>query len=120
MILNRTWKLLVGMVIALLLAVLSPWGSPRAMWATSPPPPGRAEVCQIVITMPGSDNTDDLLMLLDTRRSEVTSDLIAMKQNMEQYDAEGYGWQNVIDGSSALEPRPGSWLIGALRMACEE
>jgi uncharacterized lipoprotein YbaY len=69
--------------------------------------------------MPGSEATDALLTLLETSRAETVNNLATMKTNMDQYDAEGYGWQNVIDGSSALEPRPTSWLIGALRMACE-
>jgi hypothetical protein len=69
--------------------------------------------------MPGAQNTDELLALLDTSRSQVITDLLAMKRNMEQYEAEGYGWQNVIDSPGALEPQPGAWLIGALSMACE-
>jgi hypothetical protein len=76
-------------------------------------------VCAIVATMPGAQNTDELLALLDTSRSQVITDLLAMKRNMEQYEAEGYGRQNVIDSPGALEPQPGAWLIGALSMACE-
>jgi len=87
--------------------------------ASSPTPPTGEDVCAIVTTMPDAENTDELLTSLDTSRSQVTRDLIAMRSNMEQYDAEGYGWQNTIDDPSALEPRPGAWLIGALRMACE-
>jgi uncharacterized lipoprotein YbaY len=90
-----------------------------AAQAASPTPPDGDDVCAIVTAMPGAETTDELLSLLETTRSEVTSDLLTMSRNMEQYDAEGYGWPNVIDGSSALEPRPGSWLIAALRMACE-
>ena len=77
------------------------------------------DVCAIVISMPNAQNTNELLSLLKTSPHKVIKNLEAMKANMEQYDAEGYGWQNVIDGSSSLEPRPGSWLIGVLRMACE-
>ncbi|MGF1459248.1 MAG: YbaY family lipoprotein [Leptolyngbyaceae cyanobacterium] len=110
--------LAVGVVIALLAGV-SLLGHRLPAQAASPAPPTGNEVCAIVLTMPDASNTDELLASLDTSRSQVTSDLIAMKRNMEQYDAEGVGWQNAIDGSSALEPRPGAWLIGALRMACE-
>ena len=80
--------------------------------------PSGDDVCAIVTSMPGAKNTEELLSLLRTNRKEVIEDLEAMKANMKQYDAEGYGWQNVIDGSSTLEPRPSSWLIGALRMTC--
>ncbi|WP_157951164.1 hypothetical protein [Cyanothece sp. BG0011] len=88
--------------------------------AVSPTPPSSTEVCEIITSMTHAENTDKLLSLLDTNRSEITQKLIAMKRNMEQYEAEGYGWQNVLDSSSGLEPRPGSWLLGALRMACED
>jgi hypothetical protein len=81
--------------------------------------PSRAEVCAIVNTMPSGQNTNELLFLLKTNRQQLISDLKNMKKNMQQYEAEGYGWQNVIDGTNALEPQPGSWLIGALKMACE-
>ena len=88
--------------------------------STDSPMPSRAEVCALVQSMPRAADTDELLTLLDSDRPSIIRDLEAMKTNMEQYDSEGYGWQNVIDGSSALEPRPASWLIGALSMACEE
>ncbi len=81
--------------------------------------PSGEHVCAIVTSMPGAKNTEELLSLLRTNRKEVIEDLEAMKANMEQYEAEGYGWQNLIDGSSALESRPSSWLIGALRIACD-
>ncbi|WP_204139358.1 YbaY family lipoprotein [Halomicronema sp. CCY15110] len=42
-----------------------------------------------------------------------------MRSNMMQYDAEGYGWQNIIDSPDGLAPQPGAWLLGALRMVCE-
>lgn len=86
----------------------------------APLTPSRAEVCAIVTTMPSAEDTDGMLALLDTTRQEVIADLEAMRSNMQQYDAEGYGWQNTIDDPSALEPKPGAWLIGALRMACED
>jgi len=105
--------------IASLVSMASLLGQQLPAQAVSPTPPTGNEVCAIVTTMPDAENTDELLASLDTSRSQVTMDLIAMKRNMEQYDAEGYGWQNVIDGSSALEPQPGAWLIGALRMACD-
>jgi uncharacterized lipoprotein YbaY len=108
-----------GMAIATILSVLSPSGQRLPAQAATPTPPTGDDVCAIVTSMPDAENTDELLTSLDTSRSQVTMDLIAMRGNMEQYDAEGYGWQNVIDGSSALEPRPGAWLIGALRMACD-
>lgn len=87
--------------------------------AQEPVTPGQAEVCAVVTAMPDAADTDELLTLLDTDRAEVIADLEAMSRNMAQYNTEGYGWQNIIDGSSALEPVPGAWLIGALRMACE-
>lgn len=116
---RHLWMFLTGLAIATLLSVNAFWSQPQSAQAASPTPPARAEVCSTVTSMPDAEDTDEMLALLDTSRSQVTMDLIAMKSNMEQYDAEGYGWQNVIDGSSALEPQPGAWLIGALRMACE-
>ena len=110
---------IVGVAISTLFSFLSLEAQRLPVQAASPTPPTANDVCAIVTTMPGAENTDELLALLDTSRSQVTMDLLAMQRNMEQYDAEGYGWQNVIDGSSALEPKPGAWLIGALRMACE-
>ena len=80
--------------------------------------PSGEDVCDIVMSMPGAADTDELLDLLETSRPEIISDLTAMRRNMEQYDAEGYGWQNVMDGSSGLAPQPGAWMVGALRMAC--
>jgi len=111
--------IVVGMAIAMLVSIVSLLGQRLPAQAESPTPPTGSEVCAIVTTMPDAEDTDELLTSLDTSRSQVTSDLLAMKRNMEQYDAEGFGWQNVIDGSSSLEPQPGAWLIGALRMACE-
>lgn len=121
--LQKIWLFFVGLATAALLSLAfwsnQPLAAQTPLPAASPMPPSRAEVCAVVTTMPGAENTDGLLALLRTDRSQTISDLTAMKTNMGQYDAEGYGWQNIIDGSSALEPRPGSWLIGALRMACE-
>ncbi|MEO1067899.1 MAG: hypothetical protein AAFW95_02080 [Cyanobacteria bacterium J06638_6] len=85
----------------------------------TPTEPSRAEVCAIVTTMPDAEDTDRFLALLMTDRAQIISDLEATSSNMQQYDGEGYGWQNVIDSSGALPPQPGAWLIGALRMACE-
>lgn len=116
---QKLWMFSAGLVLALTLAITSLFRQPAPAVAASPTAPGSREVCAIVTTMPGAENTDDLLSLLSTSRQETISKLDAMKSNMAQYDAEGYGWQNTIDGSSALEPRPGAWLIGALRMACE-
>ncbi len=87
--------------------------------AASPTPPSRHQVCEIVNSMPMANNSDQFLALLKTDRYQVIKDLTALKSNMEQYDAEGYGWQNVIDRSSGLKPLPDAWLIGALRIACE-
>lgn len=61
-----------------------------------------------------------MLALLGSDRLQIIRDLEATAANMQRYDAEGLGWQNVINGSSALEPRPDSWLLGSLRMACED
>ncbi|NJL44642.1 MAG: hypothetical protein HC922_00595 [Leptolyngbyaceae cyanobacterium SM2_3_12] len=105
------------MAIALAMMPMSPSASP--VLANTPMPPSSAEVCAIVAAMPGTEDTDALLAMLDSSRTQVLDDLNAMGDNMERYDAENYGWQNVIDDSSALEPRPGAWMIGALRMACE-
>lgn len=111
----------VGLTLATLPAftVLTIQSGPARADAHESPTPSSEEVCAIVTAMPGAEDTDKLLDLLDTERSQVITDLEAMSSNMAQYDAEVYGWQNVIDGSSALEPVPGAWLIGALRMACE-
>ncbi len=109
----------VGVAISVLVSSISLLGDRQPAQAATPTPPTGNEVCAIVTTMPDAEDTDELLASLDTSRSQVTMDLATMKRNMEQYDAEGYGWQNVIDGSSALDPQPGAWLIGALRMACE-
>lgn len=105
--------------VTMALVVLSFSIHPPAVQAVSPTPPSRDEVCAIVMTMPNAENTDQLLSLLKTRRSEIVKDLVSLKSHMEQYDAEGYGWQNVINSPNALDHRPTSWLIGALRMACE-
>ena len=111
--------IVIGVVMSSLFSFASLSGPRQPVRAASPTPPTSSEVCAIITTMPDAEDTDELLASLDTSRSQVTMDLLAMQRNMEQYDAEGYGWQNVIDGSSALEPQPGAWLIGALRMACE-
>jgi uncharacterized lipoprotein YbaY len=116
---QRIWIFLVGITIAIVLSMTSLSRHRLVAQAVSPMPPSRAEVCAIVTTMPGAENTDELLATLNTDRAETINHLATMKANMGQYDAEGYGWQNVIDGSSALEPRPAAWMIGALRMACE-
>ena len=120
---KKLWMFVTGLAIATTLALLSLPSQPlvaEEMPSTDNPMPSRAEVCALVQSMPRAADTDELLTLLDSDRPSIIRDLEAMKANMEQYDSEGYGWQNVIDGSSALEPRPGSWLIGALSMACEE
>jgi hypothetical protein len=85
----------------------------------TPTEPSRAEVCAIVTTMPDAEDTDEFLALLMTDRAQVIVDLEATASNMQQYNAEGYGWQNIIDSPGALPPQPDAWLIGALRMACE-
>ncbi|MBE9138101.1 hypothetical protein IQ254_13045 [Nodosilinea sp. LEGE 07088] len=85
----------------------------------APTEPSRAEVCAAVAAMPDADDTDAMLGLLETDRAQIIGDLEATSSNMQQYNAEGYGWQNIIDSSGALPPQPGAWLIGALRMACE-
>lgn len=83
------------------------------------PSPSRAEVCAIVKSMPNAKNTTEFLSLLKKSPSGIIKDLNALKSNMEQYDAEKYGWTSLIDSPGGLEPRPGAWLMGALRMACE-
>lgn len=109
----------IGIAIASLASFVSLFGQLLPAQTSSPTPPTRSEVCAIVTTMPDAENTNELLASLNTSRSQVARDLIAMKNNMEQYNTEGYSWQAVIDGSSALAPKPSSWLIGALRMACD-
>ena len=68
--------------------------------------------------MPGAEDTDEFLSLLETSRHDVITDLAALRSNMRRYEAEGYGWQNIIDSPDALDPKTGSWLLGALRIAC--
>ena len=120
---KKLWMFVTGLAIATACALLSLSSQPlvaEEMPSTDSAMPSRAEVCSLVQSMPGAADTDELLTLLGSDRPTIIRDLEAMKTNMEQYDAEGYGWQNTIDGSSALEPRPAAWLIGALSMACEE
>jgi hypothetical protein len=69
--------------------------------------------------MPNAENTVYFLSLLNKSPSDIIKNLKALKSNMQQYDAEKYGWPSMIDSSGGLEPRPSAWLIGALRMACE-
>jgi hypothetical protein len=86
--------------IAPALSVASSFSHTSVAQAAAPlPPPGRTEVCRQVLSMPGASNTDELLTLLRTNRVDVLNKLRAMKGNMEQYNAEGIGWQNAIDGS---------------------
>ena len=80
----------------------------------------REEVCAVVMAMPSAGNTDEMLALFNTNREGIITDLKMMKTNMQQYDDEGYDWQNVIGSTEALAPRPDGWLIVALRMACED
>jgi hypothetical protein len=82
--------------------------------------PGRTEVCAIVLTMPDAEDTDIMLERLQRDRPQNINDLEQTSRNLHQYDAEGYGWQNIIDSPDALEPQAGGWLLGALRMACED
>ena len=106
------------------LAIATLITSPATAQTPEPPiaslTPSRAEVCAIVTSMPSADDTDRMLSLLDTDRQGVISDLEAMRINMQRYDAEGYGWHNTIEDPGASDPKPGAWLIGALRMACED
>jgi hypothetical protein len=111
----RKFSLFLGISIVLLGVLLLS----HPLKSASPTPPSRSEVCAVVMSMPSAKNTDQMLSLLKTSRSQVVKDLIALKSNMEQYDAEGYGWQNAINSSSSLDPHPDAWLIGALRIACE-
>lgn len=94
-------------------------GINQGLQAAEPPPPSRDEVCAVATALPDAADTDAMLALLLTNRQAVVDDLILTGDNMARYNSEGYGWQNVIDGSGALPPQPGSWLLGALRMACE-
>lgn len=109
----------IGIIIAIIIVMTDLFSKTFPSQAARPTPPGSEEICEIITSMPHAENTDKLLSVLSTSRSEITKYLIAMKRNMEQYEAEGYGWNNVIDSSSGLEPRPSSWLIGALRIVCE-
>lgn len=104
-------------VISIVLSAFFILSSP--LQSASPPPPSRAEVCTVVKSMPNSNNTDEMLSLLETSRSQVVQDLIAVKSDMELYDAEKYGWPSMINSSDALKPNHSAWLIGALRIACE-
>jgi len=109
----------VCMGLALVLA-LGGIRSPRALQAAEPPAvPSRDEVCAVATTLPGAADTDALLALLLTSREDIVDDLVLTGDNMARYEAEGYGWQNIIDSPGALPPQPGGWLLGALRMACE-
>ncbi|EAZ88632.1 hypothetical protein [Crocosphaera chwakensis] len=109
----------IGVPIALMIAMTILCSTVFPGQALTPMSLSSQEICQIITAMPKAENTDKLLSVLGTSRSNITKNLIAMKGNMEQYEAEGYGWQNALDSASGLEPRPSSWLIGALRMACE-
>ncbi len=83
------------------------------------PAPSRAEVCTIVKSMPNATSTEEFVSLLKKSRSDIIKDLESLKSNMEQYDAEKYGWPSMIDSPGGIEPHPSAWLIGAVRMACE-
>lgn len=119
---QKLWMFWAGIEIAVILA-LNPEHHPVMAQpldlVSSPTPPNHNEVCTIVNAMPDAEDTDELLTLLGTSRAETISNLIAMQGNMAQYNAEGYGWHHAIDGASALEPRPGAWMLGALSMVCE-
>ncbi|MEM1367140.1 MAG: hypothetical protein AAGG02_03820 [Cyanobacteria bacterium P01_H01_bin.15] len=69
--------------------------------------------------MPHFEDTDFVLELLDTNRQQIFEQLTKTRHNMERYDAEKVGWQNVIDSDGADDPKPGIWLLGALAIACE-
>ena len=125
MMIKKVWLVLVGVAAAVTLSMVSLLSHtavaapPLLANAHMSPSPSRAEVCAIVTSMPRAEDTDYLLSLLETDRQGVITDLETTRSNMMQYDSEGYGWQNVIDSPGALPPQPGSWLFGALRMACE-
>ena len=77
------------------------------------------QVCAQISAFPDAADPERFLSRLGTSRAGVVRDLGRLRRNLEQADAEGYGWQNVLGGPSFPEPRPGAWLLGALRMACE-
>ena len=122
---KKIWMIVIGIVttVTLLMATLtSPSAvaeTPRLADAHLAMSPSSAEVCAIVTTMPDAEDTNEFLARLATARADVIADLEATRSNMMQYDAEGYGWQNIIDRPDALAPQTGAWLLGALRMACE-
>lgn len=126
-------------MLVVLVTLVSPWiwfplraiaqvptvPAPPVLIPTDPTPtpiptqPGREAVCAVVLQMPDAAETDEMLERLGSDRATILQDLETLRRNMEQYDAEGYGWQNIIDSPNSLDPQPGSWLLGALRMACE-
>ena len=123
---QKFWMMVVG--VAALVTLSMGMLSPHAAVAETPQlladahaemSPSHAEVCAMVSVMPSASDTDEFLSLLDTTREAVITDLEAMRSNMMQYEAEGYGWQNIIDSPDGLAPQPGAWLLGALSMACE-
>ena len=122
---KKIWTIVVGVAttVTLLMATLTSSSAvaetPRLADAHLAMSPSSAELCAIVTTMPDAEDTDEFLALLDTTREDIIADLEATRSNMMQYESEGYGWQNIIDSSGALEPQVGGWLLGALRMACE-
>lgn len=91
------------------------------VFAPAPSLAGRPEVCAVVTTLPQAEDTDTLLTLLGTDRGGVVASLEALSGLMARLDDEGYGWPNVLGTEGgAPETQLQPWLIGALRMACEE
>ncbi|NEQ47755.1 MAG: hypothetical protein F6K00_31185 [Leptolyngbya sp. SIOISBB] len=123
MMIKKIWLAFVGVAAAVTLSMMSLLShavvAAPPLLADAHMSPSSAEVCAIVTSMPNAENTDEFLSLLDTSRQNVITDLEAMRSNMMQYDAEGYGWQNIIDNPGGLAPQPGAWLLGAVRIACE-
>jgi hypothetical protein len=73
------------------------------------------QVCAQISTFPDAADPEPFLSRLGTSRAGVIRDLGRLRRNLEQADAEGYGWQNVLGGPGYPDPRPGAWLLGALR-----
>jgi heat shock protein HslJ len=79
----------------------------------------REALCAIVSELPDAGNVEEVLATLNIDLEELIENQRALRIVMERLDAEGYGWQNVLGGSSPdvqLQP----WLIAALRLACED
>lgn len=98
---------------------LSP-SSPTSPSPTDRMASSRQDICALVRAMPDAKNTDQFLTKVRVSREQVLLNLDQLKGLMEQIDAEGYGWQNVIGKPDAIpKAQLRAWILGALRMACD-